>query len=64
MVFIIKEGPNCTYKGKFSPENISFIEGNWGLVWDGDQLETCHGKLGEYLRINSSHKISLYIAKL
>lgn len=58
----IKEGPNCTYKGKFSPENISFIEGNWGLVWDGDQLETCHGKLGEYLRINSSHKISLYIA--
>lgn len=57
----IKEGPNCTYKGKFSPENISFIEGNWGLVWDGDQLETCHGNLGEYLRINSSHKISLYI---
>lgn len=58
----IKEGPNCAYKGKFSPENISFIEGNWGLVWDGDQLDTCHGTLGEYLKINSSHKISLYIA--
>lgn len=58
----IKEGINCIYKGKFSPENISAIEGNWGLVWDGDQLETCHGNYGEYLKINSSHKISLYIA--
>lgn len=56
------ESPCCIYKGKFSPENISAIEGHWGLVWDGDQLNTCHGNYGEYLKINSSHKISLYIA--
>lgn len=56
------ESPCCIYKGKFSPENISAIEGHWGLVWDGDQLDTCHGNYGEYLKINSSHKISLYLA--
>lgn len=58
----VKETDNCVYKGKFSPDDIAAIEGSWGLVWDGDQLETCHGGMGEYLRINSSHKISLYIA--
>ena len=56
------ESTNVVYKGKFSPEDISFIEGSWGLVWDGDSIETCSGFLGEYLKINSSHKLSLYIA--
>ena len=25
------------YKGEFSPNNIEEVEGNWGLVWDGNQ---------------------------
>lgn len=49
------------YKGVFSPD-YPVVEGNWGLVWDGAQLETCEGLYGEYLRFNSSHKISLYLA--
>lgn len=57
----ITDSPNVIYKGKFSPEDISQIEGSWGLVWDGDSIETCSGLLGEYLKINSSHKLSLYI---
>lgn len=57
----LKETSRCVYKGRFSPDDISTIEGSWGLVWDGDQLETCHNNYGNYLRINSSHKISLYL---
>lgn len=53
---------NITFEGEFSPENINFIQGDWGLVWDGDSLDSCSGVFGEYLRINSPHKTSLYIA--
>ena len=53
---------NKIYVDKFKPENVSFIEGGWGLVWDGDSAETCSGTLGNYLRYNASHKLSLYIA--
>lgn len=53
---------NVQYMGKFHPDNISDIKGDWGLVWDGNSINTCDGSLGEYLKYNSSHKISLYIA--
>lgn len=53
---------NCLYKGFFNPNQISSIEGDWGLVWDGDSIDGCSGHLGEYLKYNSSHKFSLYIA--
>ena len=49
------------YRGVFSPENIPFHEG-FGLVWDGDSIDTCSGKTGEYTRINNPHKLSLYMA--
>lgn len=57
-----KNSRNIVYKGKFLPNNPSIIEGGWGLVWDGDDIECCTGNFGEYLRWNSSHKLSLYIA--
>lgn len=50
------------YKGKFAPNDITDIEGAWGLVWDGKSLDTCDGKMGNYLKYNSSHKAALYIA--
>lgn len=53
--------PYLVYKGAFTPENVSIIEGSWGLVWDGEAIETCSGIKGEYLKINSPHKVSLYI---
>lgn len=49
------------YKGKFSPDRVSVIEGSWGLVWDGDSIETCSGAFGKYLMYNAPHKLSLYM---
>lgn len=58
-----KEWPeNIVYEGKFSPDEIDEIKGDWGLVWDGDSIETCSGLFGNYLQYNSSHKASLYVA--
>lgn len=58
----IKCSRQIEYKGKFSPNDISTIEGSWGLVWDGTSCNTCDGAYGRYMRINAPHKISLYIA--
>lgn len=57
----VRESESCRYCGKFSPEEVSKIKGDWGLVWHGPDLETSAGNIGEYLRIISSHKISLYL---
>ena len=47
----------------FTPadEFIRNADGDFGLVWDGDSLETCQGDFGEYLRYNSPHKVSFYL---
>ena len=42
--------------------HVCDIDGSWGLVWDGDSIDTCSGLLGKYLRYNAPHKCSLYIA--
>ncbi len=52
---------NFDYICAFKPENVSKITAGWGLVWDGNSTETCSGALGEYLRLNTSHKFSLYL---
>lgn len=50
------------YMGKFSPDNVSFLQAGWGLVWDGTKIDTCDGLMGNYLRYNAPHKLSLYLA--
>ncbi|WP_455668835.1 galactofuranosyltransferase [Phocaeicola sp.] len=50
------------YFGMFNPDEISSLQGSWGLVWDGIALDSCSGSWGEYLRIIAPHKFSLYIA--
>ena len=47
----------------FTPANefIRSADGDFGLVWDGDSLDTCQGDFGEYLRYNSPHKVSFYL---
>lgn len=40
---------------------IASVEGDFGLVWDGDSTATCSGNFGEYLQYNNPHKTSLYI---
>jgi len=58
----IESQQNVCYKGSYSPDQLIFnIEGGWGLVWDGDTLETCSGVTGEYLRYNNPHKVSMCI---
>lgn len=54
---------NISYCGSFAPDEIPYkLEGSFGLIWDGDSLETCEGAVGYYLRYNNPHKLSLYIA--
>lgn len=54
---------NVNYRGSFTPEElVAELNEKYGLVWDGDSVETCDGNYGEYLKYNNPHKASLYIA--
>lgn len=55
------DNDQITYMGAFKPDKTGKVKAGWGLLWDGDSIETCSGVLGEYLKINSSHKLSLYL---
>ncbi len=58
-----KAKPNMVYKGSFKPDELSkYLEGDFGLVWDGTSAETCKGNTGEYLRYNNPHKVSFYLS--
>ena len=50
------------YMGKFAPDDVSSIVGDWGLLWDGNSIDSCGGNFGEYLKIIAPHKFSLYLA--
>ena len=53
---------NIEYKGKFLPDElVNKLEGGFGLVWDGTSINTCTTKMGEYLKYNNPHKVSLYL---
>lgn len=57
------ENHNSAYKGCFSSDEITYcLEGAFGLIWDGDAIDTCSGNKGMYLLYNNPHKLSLYIA--
>ncbi len=50
------------YVGSFPSYEIAHkIEGNFGLVWDGQETKTCSGQYGTYLKYNNPHKTSLYL---
>lgn len=54
---------NVVYKGLLPSDEIQYyMEGDYGLVWDGDSIDTCAGGNGEYLKYNNPHKLSLCIA--
>lgn len=56
-------GGNIEYHGSFPSGRIpGVIKGGFGLVWDGESVETCAGVTGNYLRFNNPHKLSLYLA--
>ena len=59
----LKNCPNLSWKGSYTPDEIPYrLEGSFGLVWDGDALDTCNGPMGYYTQFNNPHKLSLYIA--
>jgi hypothetical protein len=60
----VQESPEANwYRGNFSTDDLPMhLHGEFGLVWDGESLETCSGDFGNYLRYNNPHKFSLYVA--
>ena len=59
----IKENPNLIYKGYFHPNDLSALKGDWGIIWYGNQTESCKNSvIGNYFKYISSHKASLYLA--
>lgn len=55
----LEDNPHVTYRGFLpSEEFISHVDADFGLVWDGDSLDTCSGEYGNYLRLNTPHKVS------
>lgn len=54
---------NVKYLGCLpSDEIVYLLDGDYGLIWDGDSVNSCSGIYGEYLKYNNPHKLSLYIA--
>ena len=54
---------NIIYCGSVSPDVLPRkLDKGFGLVWDGTCCECCDGLVGEYLRYNNPHKLSLYIS--
>lgn len=54
---------DVTYEGIYSPEELpKHLTANFGLVWDGNQIDTCDGDYGEYMQYNCPHKVSLYLS--
>ncbi len=51
------------YGGSISADLLpQKLDRGFGLVWDGNSIDTCVGGTGEYLRYNNPHKMSLYLS--
>ena len=51
------------YKGAFPADELpKYLDGDFGLIWDGLSLDTNDGVFGEYTKYNSPHKTSLYLS--
>ena len=54
---------HMVYHGSFTPEELpNYLIGDFGLVWDGLEANSCVGNTGEYLKYNNPHKTSLYLS--
>ncbi len=61
--FIGQLRENVNYCGCYKADELAlFLNGSFGLVWDGPSVDSCIGSYGEYLKINNPHKTSLYLA--
>lgn len=54
---------NINYLGVYTPEEVpANLKRKFGLVWDGEDIETCSGLYGHYMKYNNPHKVSLYLS--
>ncbi len=60
---VLKKHSNVFYHGAFPAEELpAKLNKGFGLVWDGTSISKCSGNMGEYLKYNNPHKLSLYLA--
>lgn len=58
----VAKDKNIVWHGFMNADDfIKQVRGNFGLVWDGDSLDECHGDFGSYLKYNTPHKASFYL---
>ena len=61
--FSLYKTENVDYGGVLPPARIpDVLTSGFGLIWDGESIETCKGGFGGYLRYNNPHKLSLYLS--
>jgi len=59
----LEQYQDIQYHGSFPASEIpNQLNSGFGLVWDGNSIDTCSGDFGEYLQYNNPHKLSLYLA--
>lgn len=59
----LEQYKDIQYHGSFPASEIpNQLNSGFGLVWDGNSVDTCSGDFGEYLQYNNPHKLSLYLA--
>lgn len=57
------DSENVCWKGVYSPDEVVYkLQGGFGLIWDGENIDSCDDILGNYLKYNNPHKFSLYLA--
>jgi hypothetical protein len=50
------------WAGSFNADELpAKLNADFGLVWDGENIDACTGYLGQYLKYNNPHKASLYL---
>ncbi|WP_404352058.1 hypothetical protein [Caproicibacterium sp. XB2] len=58
-----KPSAGCRFCGEFPPDELpDAVTDSFGLCWEGNSLDGCHGKIAEYLKYTNSHKTSFYLA--
>lgn len=57
------DSASIEYHGSLPPDALSEkLNSGFGLVWDGSGLDGCKGPMGQYLKYNNPHKLSLYLS--
>lgn len=57
------QNPNIHFWGNYPDEKLcNIVDGKFGIVWNGDSIQTCAGNAGRYLLVNNPHKVSAFLS--